>query len=146
MSLERLEAVSELRSLVDDYAILTDEKKISEQMNLFTPDAKFTIYIGGQLTSTITGTESLEKEFMTHVNEIKCYFTINGQHKVTVNGDTAEGIVFSQMKVIREEQGVDILSDYSIRYDDVYVRQNGAWLIQERAEYMIMIESRPLQS
>lgn len=50
------------------------------------------------------------------------------------------------MKVIREEQGVDILSDYSIRYDEVYVRQNGAWLIQERAEYMIMIESRPLQS
>lgn len=146
MSLERLEAVSELRSLVDAYAILTDEKKISEQMDLFIPDARFTVYIGDQLISDITGTELLEKEFMTHVNEIKHYFTINGQHEVTVNGDTAEGIVFSQMKVIREEQGVDMLSDYSIRYNDIYIRQNGKWLIKERIEHMIMIESRPLQA
>lgn len=146
MSLERLEAVSELRSLVDAYAILTDEKKISEQMDLFIPDARFTVYIGDQLISDITGTELLEKEFMTHVNEIKRYFTINGQHEVTVNGDTAEGIVFSQMKVIREEQGVDILSDYSIRYNDIYIRKNGKWLIKERVEHLIIIESRLLQA
>lgn len=146
MSLEHLEAVSELRKVVDAYAILTDEKKILEQMDLFTPDTRFTIYIDDHLISDIKGLEQLQQEFMTHVNEVKRYFTINGQHQVTVHGDTAEGIVFSQMKVIREEHGVDILSDYSIQYHDLYVHQNGKWLIKERKEYMIMVEARPLQA
>jgi len=41
---------------------------------------------------------------------------------------------------------VDILSDYSIQYHELYVHQNGKWLIKERKEYMIMVEARPLQA
>lgn len=48
MSLEILQAKSELRELVDAYLNLGDEKKISEQMLLLTPDHRYTVYFGDQ--------------------------------------------------------------------------------------------------
>jgi len=47
-------------------------------------------------------------------------FTLNGQHTVKVSGDTASGILFSQIKMIREAEGKDILRDYSVKYEDEY--------------------------
>ena len=58
---------AELRELVDAYATLTDEKKITEQMMLFTPDVDFKVYMGGQLVSDVKGIVQLEKEFNGHV-------------------------------------------------------------------------------
>lgn len=40
MTLEMLSTKEELRNLIDAYAGLGDEKKISEQMGLFTADAR----------------------------------------------------------------------------------------------------------
>ncbi|MDQ0116633.1 hypothetical protein J2T15_006115 [Paenibacillus harenae] len=62
-----------------------------------------------------------------------------------VDGDTATGVVYSQMKMVREEDGKEVITDYSVKYDDTYVRQNGAWLIKERASHYIIIEARTLQ-
>ncbi|WP_231131599.1 nuclear transport factor 2 family protein [Flavobacterium hydrophilum] len=43
MTLENLRVKEELRSLIDDYAILGDEKKISQVMDLFTPDVTYKV-------------------------------------------------------------------------------------------------------
>ncbi|ALP37415.1 hypothetical protein ASL14_15715 [Paenibacillus sp. IHB B 3084] len=145
MSLEILQAKLALRELVDAYAILTDEKNISEQMLLFTPDARFKVYMGDQLVSDVTGTKQLEEEFTGHASIVKRYFSINGQHVVKVDADTATGVVNSQMKMVREEEGKEVISDYSVKYVDTYVRQNGTWLIKERASHYIIIEARTLQ-
>lgn len=40
MSLQDLEAKSELKRLVDTFSNLGDEKRIADQMSLFTPDTK----------------------------------------------------------------------------------------------------------
>ncbi|WP_254438562.1 nuclear transport factor 2 family protein [Paenibacillus sp. DCT19] len=105
MSLEILQAKSELRDLIDSYATLTDAKKVSEQMLLFTPDTRFKVYFGDQLVSDVTGTKQLEEEFNGHVALVKRYFTANAQHVVQVDGDSATGVVFSQMKMVRDEEG-----------------------------------------
>ncbi|MCW3790065.1 nuclear transport factor 2 family protein [Paenibacillus sp. LS1] len=144
MSLEILQAKSELRDLVDSYATLTDAKKIADQMLLFTPDTRFKVYFGDQLMSEVTGTKQLEEEFNGHVALVKRYFTTNAQHVVNVEGDTATGVVFSQIKMVRDEDGKEILTDYSVQYHDVYVRQGEKWLIQERTSQYIIIEARPL--
>lgn len=49
------------------------------------------------------------------------------------------------MKMVREEEGKEVISDYSVKYVDTYVRPNGTWLIKERASHYIIIEARTLQ-
>ncbi|EJL71449.1 nuclear transport factor 2 family protein, partial [Chryseobacterium populi] len=94
-----------------------------------------------------TGTDVLEKEFSGHASQVKTYFTLNGQHTVQIEGeDTATGISFTQIKMIRESEGKDIITDYSVKYDDKYVRQNGKWLIKERTGHFIIIEARSVNS
>ena len=145
MSLEILQAKLELRELVDAFSNLGDERKISEQMLLFTPDTRYKVYFGGQLVSDVSGTKQLEEEFTGHASIVKRYFSINAQHVVKVEGDTATGVSYSQMKMVREEEGKEVITDYSVKYDDLYVRQNGTWLIKERTAHFSIIEARTLQ-
>jgi len=145
MTLEILKAKEELRNLIEDYAHLGDEKKISEQMALFTPDTVYKAYVGDFLAANVSGTENLGKEFNGHASQVKTYFTLNGQHTVNIDGDTASGVSYSQIKMIRASEGKDIITDYSVKYLDKYVRQNGKWLIKERTGYFIIIDARPLQ-
>lgn len=146
MTLEILKTKEELRNLIDAYAYLGDEKKISEQMGLFTPDAVYKVYMNDFLAANVSGTDTLEKEFNGHASLVKTYFTLNGQHTVKIDGDTATGVSFSQIKMIRESEGKNILTDYSVKYDDKYVHQNGKWLIKERIGYFLIVEARPLNN
>jgi len=146
MTLEILRTKEELRNLIDAYASLGDEKKISEQMGIFTPDAVYKVYMNNALVANVSGTGDLEKEFNGHASLVKTYFTMNGQHTVKIDGDTATGISFSQIKMIRVSEGKDIITDYSVKYDDKYVFQNGKWLIKERTGHFLIVEARPLNS
>lgn len=146
MTLEILQAKEELRNLIDAYATLGDERNIAAQMGVFTPDAVYQVYMNGSQVAHTAGTEALAKEFSGHAAQVKTYFTLNGQHTVNVTGDTATGVSFTQIKMIRASEGPDILTDYSVRYDDTYVRQNGKWLIKERTGHFIILEARPLPS
>ncbi|WP_426278782.1 nuclear transport factor 2 family protein [Chryseobacterium sp. S-02] len=136
----------ELRDLVDTYASLGDEKKISEQMKLFTPDASYKVFMNGIEVANTTGTAKLEQEFKGHAAQVKTYFTLNGQHTVRISGVAATGVSFSQLKMIREKDGEDTLTDYSVRYDDKYVRQNGKWLIKERIGNFLIVDNKPLKN
>jgi len=146
MTSEILKAKEELRDLIDAYAYLGDDKKISEQMGLFTPDTVYKAYMGDFLAANVSGIENLEREFNGHAALVKTYFTLNGQHAVNIGGDKATGISFSQIKMIRESEGRNILSDYSVKYHDKYVHQDGKWLIKERVGYFIIVEARELKS
>lgn len=144
MTLEILKTKEDLRNLIDDYAYLSDEWKISEVMDLFTPDVTYKVYMGGALVADISGREVMEKDFNSHASLVKTYFTLNGQHTVKINGDITTGISFTQIKMIREVEGKDILTDYSVKYDDGYVFQNGKWLIKDRIAHFMIIEERSL--
>ncbi|MGE8430409.1 MULTISPECIES: nuclear transport factor 2 family protein [Sphingobacterium] len=146
MSLENLKTRQELRDLIDAYAYLGDDKKLDEQMELFTPDATYKVYMNGFEVANTTGTETLKKEFSAHAAEVKTYFTLNGQHTVKIDGNDATGISFSQLKMIREKEGKDIVTDYSVKYEDVYIRQDGKWLIKERIGHFLIIETRTLNN
>jgi hypothetical protein len=144
MTLEILKTKEDLRNLIDDYAYLSDDWKISEVMDLFTQDVTYKVYMGGNLVGNTSGRETMEKEFNGHASQVKLYFTLNGQHTVKIDGETASGVSFSQIKMVREIEGKDILTDYSVRYDDQYIVQNGKWLINERVAHFIIVESRTL--
>lgn len=144
MTLEILKTKEDLRNLIDDYAYLGDEKKIAEQLDLFTPDVTYKVFMNGALVADVSGRENMESDFNLHSSQVKTYFTLNGQHTVKIDGETATGISFSQIKMIREADGKDVLTDYSVKYEDQYVFQNGKWLITDRIGYFVIIESRTI--
>jgi hypothetical protein len=144
MTLEILKTKEELRNLIDDYAYLSDEWKIAEVMALFTPDVTYKVYMGGALVADVSGRENMEKDFNHHASLVKTYFTLNGQHTVKIDSKIATGVSFTQIKMIREIEGKDILTDYSVKYDDSYVFQNGKWLIKDRVAHFLIIEVRPI--
>lgn len=74
----------------------------------------------------------------------QAYFTLNGQHIVTIDGDAAAGISYSQLKMVGEHEWQRNIADYSVKYDDKYVHQKGHWLIKGRTGYIIIAETRPL--
>ena len=146
MTLEILKIKEELRTLIDNYASLGDEKKISEVMDLFTSDLNYNVYMNDALISSVSGRENLERDFNKHASEVKTYFTLNGQHTVKIDGNTAIGTSFSQLKMVRENEGKNILSDYSVKYDDKYIFQDGKWLIKERTGYFLIIDTKILNN
>jgi ketosteroid isomerase-like protein len=144
MTVEMFSAKEALRTIIDDFATLSDEKRIAEVMGLFTPDAIYMVYMGGALISEVHGTDKLQQDFNGHAAQVKTYFTMNGQHTVSIEGETARGTSFSQLKMVREVEGKDNITDYSVKYVDDYVLQNGRWLISKRVGHFIIIESRPM--
>jgi hypothetical protein len=74
---------------------LGDEKKTSEQMGVFTPDVVYKVCMNGPLVSTLSGIENMEREFSGHAARVKTYFTLNGQHTVKIDGNTAKDVLFS---------------------------------------------------
>ncbi|SNR40965.1 nuclear transport factor 2 family protein [Flavobacterium sp. ov086] len=144
MTLEILKTKEDLRNLIDDYAYLSDDKKIADVMNLFTLDVTYKVYMGGALVADVSGRENMEKDFNHHASLVKTYFTLNGQHTVKIDSETATGVSFTQIKMIRDIEGKDILTDYSVKYDDSYVFQNGKWFIKDRVAHFLIIEARPV--
>jgi hypothetical protein len=144
MTLEILKTKDELRNLIDNYAYLSDEWKISEVLDLFTPDVTYKVYMNGALVADVSGRENMERDFNLHATQVKKYFTLNGQHTVKIDNDSATGVSFTQIKMIREVEGKDILTDYSVKYDDTYIFQKGKWLIKDRVAHFLIIESRTI--
>jgi hypothetical protein len=57
-------------------------------------------------------------------------------------GKYSQRASFSQIKMIRETDGKENITDYSVKYEDQYVFQNDRWLIKERTGYFIIVETR----
>lgn len=144
MTLEILKIKEDLRNLIDDYAYLGDEKKIAEQLDLFTPDLTYKVFMGGALVADVSGRENMERDFNLHSSQVKTYFTLNGQHAVKISNNIATGVSFTQIKMIREVEGKDVISDYSVKYEDKYINQEERWFIKERVAHFLIVETRTL--
>jgi hypothetical protein len=65
MTIETLETKAALKELVDTFSTLADEKRITDQMALFTPDTKVQVYMGENLLFDISGTTSWRRRSRT---------------------------------------------------------------------------------
>ena len=144
MSLQDLEAKLELKQLVDTFSNLGDERRIKDQMALFTPDTKVQVYMGDDLVFDISGVEQLEETFSGFIANVTHLFHMNGQQVVDLDGDTATGIAYCQVKLVTAEDGKQFITDSSVRYNDEYVRRDGRWLIKTRISHFLINDKRPL--
>lgn len=146
MSQEILEAKSALRALVDAFSNLADEKRIPDQMLLLTPDATVKVYMGDELMVDICGTQQVEETFTAFTANVKRSFHMNGQQLVEIDGDSATGITYCQVKHVSAEDDHEVVTDSSVRYDDEYVRQDGRWYITTRIARFTVNDTRALKT
>ncbi|UXZ05373.1 nuclear transport factor 2 family protein [Moraxella nasicaprae] len=132
-----------LKDLVDTFSNLADEKKVAEQMSLFTPDAIVQTFIGGKLVFDMAGVAQIEKTFSDFLASFHTVYHINGQHSVSfVDENNATAINYCAVKLVETKDGKEILHDHSIRYNDTYVKENGKWLIKHRIANFMISETR----
>ncbi len=144
MSIEDLTAAAEIRTVLDQFAILADEKRNHEQMALFAPDATLQVYIGGERVVDLTGVDQIEATFTAFSASTERSHHMNGQQVVTIDGDTATGVAYCQVKAVTRDGDHEVLADSSIRYDDEYARLDGRWVIRSRITRFVTSENRPL--
>ena len=143
MTMNQLIERQALKDLVDTFSNLADEKRVAEQMALFTPDAQVNTYIGGKLFAEAKGREEIEQVFSSFLAQFHSVYHLNGQHTVTFRSETeAEAINYCAVKLVGEQDGKQVLQDHSVRYQDTYVKQNGQWLISQRIANFMISETR----
>ena len=143
MNTQQLIERQALKDLVDTFSNLADEKRVAEQMPLFTEDAQVTTYIGGQLFADMTGRAEIEKVFSDFLANFHTVYHLNGQHTVIFTSETtAEAINYCAVKLVGEQDGKQVLQDHSVRYQDRYVKQDGKWLISKRITHFMISETR----
>lgn len=126
MTMNQLIERQALKDLVDTFSNLADEKRVAEQMALFTPDAQVNTYIGGKLFAEAKGTAEIEQVFSSFLAQFHSVYHLNGQHTVTFRSETeAEAINYCAVKLVGEQDGKQVLQDHSVRYQDMYIKQGG---------------------
>ena len=145
MSIEILEAKAELKDLVDTFSNLADVKDAAAQGELFLPDGalEFQMGIDGDINK-IEGREALVQAFAATINPCKAVYHINGQHTVTVNGDSAEGIAYCVATLVNEVDGKDIVTSNYVRYSDLYAKVDGKWYIKRRRTTFMISDKHEL--
>ncbi|ABR75429.1 nuclear transport factor 2 family protein [Actinobacillus succinogenes] len=134
-----------LKDLVDTFSNLADEKKVAEQMPLFTQDAVVNTYIGGKLVFEMKGTGEIEKVFAEYLAPFHSVYHLNGQHTVTFQDENnATAINYCLVKLVEEKEGKQTLLEHSVRYNDTYTKQNGNWLIKKRIANFMISETREI--
>lgn len=145
MSIEILEAKAELKDLVDTFSDLADVKDATAQGELFLPDGwlEFQMGMDGEINK-IEGREALVQAFAATINPCKAVYHINGQHTVTVNGDSAEGIAYCVATLVNEVDGKDIVTSNYVRYSDLYAKVDGKWYIKRRRTTFMISDKHEL--
>lgn len=132
-----------LKDLVDTFSNLADEKRVAEQMPLFSEDAEVNTYINGELFVSAKGREEIGNAFSGYLANFDKVYHLNGQQTVSFTGDdSAEGITYCQVALTHEKDGKAMMLSHYVRYEDSYRRVNGQWLIAKRVAHFLISEDR----
>jgi ketosteroid isomerase-like protein len=134
-----------IRELVDAYAHCADRRDAEGQKSLFTEDAHFVVYMGGQgsePTQVLDGREALTPVFE-DLNRYQATMHFNGQSTIALDGDRATGESYCIAHHVFTDEGERKLMVAWLRYGDTFVKVDGAWLFAERNLYVDWTETRP---
>jgi hypothetical protein len=144
---QRLQALEDriaIRELIDQYTYCADTRDAEGQMAIFTEDTNFEVYMDEKIptpTQVVKGRKNLFPVF-NDLNQYLSTMHFNGQSTVKLDGDKATGITYCRAYHLKVLDGVQKLMIAGIRYYDVMVKQDGAWLFAERKLKVCWIENR----
>jgi hypothetical protein len=129
---------------VDAYAHCADRRDAEGQKSLFTEDTHFVVYMNGQgsePTQVLDGREALTPVF-DDLNRYSATMHFNGQSTVALNGDRATGESYCIAHHVFTDDGERTLMVAWLRYDDSFIKVEGAWLFARRNLYVDWAETR----
>jgi hypothetical protein len=135
-----------IRELFGAYAHCADRRDAEGQKALFTQDTRFAVYMDGQgsePTYVLEGREALTPVFA-DLNRYEVTTHFNGQSTVTLDGDRATGESYTIAHHLFTENSVRKIMIASLRYLDVFAREDGRWYFAERDLILDWSETRAL--
>jgi uncharacterized protein (TIGR02246 family) len=141
--MSRLEAAVdrlELRELVERYGMGADTRGKEVFGALFLDDAVFTTQEGGRFEGRLAIVALLD-HLASHYPQ-SLHFV--GNHVVTLDGDSATGLVYCLAHHVYELDGQHRDTLMIIRYSDEYERTGDGWRISSRHLMVDWTEDRPL--
>jgi ketosteroid isomerase-like protein len=149
LSISQEEAADRLaiRELIDAYAHCADRRDAKGQMALFTKNTHFVVFIDSRTVEPsmdLQGREALEPVF----DDLNTYQTtthFNGQSTIELHGDRATGESYCLAHHISFVDCQRTLMVASLRYLDVFSKQDGKWLFAERKLLVDWTDTRSSQ-
>ncbi len=130
--IQHLEDQAALKRLVDTFSNLADDKRIADQMPLFTEDATVDTYFGDTLFASMRGREEISNVFSSFVSNFEAMYHMNGQMTVDIDGDKATSTHYCLVFLVSDADGKKFNNTNGVIYKDEYVRRDGVWLIARR--------------
>jgi hypothetical protein len=134
-----------IRELIDAYAHCADRRDADGQKALFTLDTNFTVHMEGQgsePTQVLTGREALTPVF-DDLNRYDATMHFNGQSTITLDHEWGSGESYCIAHHLYSEDGERKLMVAYLRYDDRFIKVDGAWMFAARTIYVDWAETRP---
>ena len=148
MTLEEAADRVAIRELIDAYAHCADRRDADGQMELFTADTHFVVYMDAR--SSEPSMELHSRAELTPVfDDLNRYVAtthFNGQSTVTISGATATGETYCLAHHVSVEGDARTIMIASIRYEDTFTKSDGTWLFSERRLYVDWTDTRPISS
>ena len=136
-----------IRELIEAYAHCADRRDATGQMALFTADTHFVVYMNArdpQPSQELHSREALAPVFA-DLNQYDATTHFVGQSTIfTLTGDRATGEAYCLAHHVTVNGGKRRLMLASLRYQDTFVKMDGAWLFAERLLYVDWVEERAL--
>jgi ketosteroid isomerase-like protein len=136
-----------IRELVEAYAHCADRRDAKGQMALFTDDTHFVVYMNAQdpkPSQELNSREALAPVFA-DLNQYVATMHFVGQSTILIlTPDRGTGEAYCLAHHLTVDGAKRKLMIAALRYDDTFVKQDGAWLFAERLLYVNWIEERIL--
>jgi ketosteroid isomerase-like protein len=132
MNIKELEDRASLKELVDSVSFLADKRDVHTQVQLFSENAMSETFVGGTSILKLKGRKEMEEAFGDFLKNFETVYHLNGQQKVTINGDNATGMSYCLVTLIGTENGKKMKTTIGAIYQDDFVRENNRWLIAKR--------------
>jgi hypothetical protein len=136
-----------IRELIEAYAHCADRRDAQGQMALFTADTHFVVYMNAKdpkPSQELHSREALAPVFA-DLNQYQATTHFVGQSTVfTLTRDRATGEAYCLAHHVTVNGGKRRLMVASLRYNDTFVKLDGAWLFAERLLYVDWVDERAL--
>lgn len=136
-----------IRELVESYAHCADRRDAKGQMELFTADTRFVVYMDAKnpaTTQELHSREALAPVFA-DLNKYDATTHFVGQSTIlTLEAGRATGEAYCLAHHVFTKDEKRRLMLASLRYLDTFVKTGGAWLFAERLLYVDWLEERSL--
>jgi hypothetical protein len=134
-----------IRELIDAYAHCADRRDADGQKALFALDSHFVVYMEGQgtePTQVLDGREGLTPVF-DDLNRYEATMHFNGQSTITLDREWGRGESYCIAHHLYSEDDGRKLMVAFLRYDDRFIKVDGAWMFAARSIYVDWAETRP---